>query len=125
MDDRLIARLVAAGRVLFGIACLAAPRQILRQWGKDASPAVLWWIRAFGIRDTVLGAGTLVSLNRDQPDTTWVKAGAAADTADAVVALVCREELGPAFVIPTLAIAGPAAALGWKASFGLGSGSGS
>lgn len=119
MDDRLIARLVGAGRVLFGIACLVAPRQILRQWGKDASPAVLWWIRAFGIRDTVLGAGALVSLNRDQPDTTWVKAGAAADTADAVVVLLGRNELDPSFVIPTLAIAGPAAALGWKASLGL------
>lgn len=119
MDDRLIARLIAAGRVLFGIACLAAPRQILRQWGKDASPAVLWWIRAFGIRDAVLGAGALVSLNRDDPDSTWVVAGAAADTADAVLVAVCREELGPTFTIPTLAIAAPAAALGWKAALGL------
>jgi len=119
MDDRLIARLVAAGRVLFGIACLAAPRQILRQVGKDAPPQVIWWIRAFGIRDTVLGAGALVSLNRDDPDTTWVAAGAAADTADAVVTVICREELGPSFVVPTLAIAGPAAALGWKATLGL------
>lgn len=119
MDDRLIARLVAAGRVLFGIGCLVAPRQILRQWGKDASPVVLWWIRAFGIRDTVLGAGALVSLNSDQPDTTWVKMGAAADTADAVVVLLGRNELPTAFVVPTLAIAAPAAALGWKASLGL------
>lgn len=119
MDDRLIARLVAAGRVLFGIACIAAPRQILRQWGKDASHPVLWWIRAFGIRDTVLGAGALVSLNRDDPDSTWVAAGAAADTADAIVVLACRDELGPAFVVPTLAIAVPAAALGWKSTLGL------
>lgn len=122
MDDRLIARLIAAGRVLFGIACIAAPRQILRQWGKDASPAVLWWIRAFGIRDAVLGAGALVSLNRDNPDSTWVKAGAAADTADVVLTVACRDELGPTFVVPALAVAAPAAALGWKSGFGLGRG---
>lgn len=120
MDDLLIARLVAAGRVLFGILCLAAPRQILRQWGKDASPAVLWWIRAFGVRDAVLGGGALVSLNRAEPDAAWVQAGAIADTADAAVALAMHKELGAAFVAPTLAIAAPAAALGWKASLGLG-----
>lgn len=119
MDDRLIARLVAAGRVLFGIACIAAPRQILRQWGKDASPAVLWWIRAFGVRDTVLGAGTLVSLNQEHPDPTWVKMGALADTGDVAITLACREQLETSFIVPTLAVAGPAAALGWKAALGL------
>lgn len=119
MDDRFIARFVAAGRVLFGIACLAAPRQILAQWGKDASPVVLWWIRVFGIRDVVLGAGALVSLNEDQPSTTWVKAGAIADTADVVVTVLGRDELGAAFVVPSLAVAGSAATLGWKATIGL------
>lgn len=119
MDDRLIARLVAAGRVLFGIACLAAPRQILRQLGKDAPPQIVWWIRAFGVRDAVLGAGALVALNGDDPDSTWVAAGAAADTADVIITVACRDELGPAFVVPGLAIAAPAAALGWKATLGL------
>src|SRR3954453_1370473 len=96
MDDLLIARLIAAGRLLFGLACLAAPRQILGKWGKDASAPVLWWIRAFGSRDTVLGAGALVSLNRAEPDSTWVKAGAVADTIDAVTAIAFRDELTPA-----------------------------
>jgi hypothetical protein len=120
MDDLLIARLIGAGRLLFGLACLAAPRKILGKWGDDASAPVLWWIRAFGTRDTVLGAGTLISLNRPDPDTTWVKMGAVADTVDAATAIAFREELTPAFVVPTLAIAGPAAALGWKAVLGLG-----
>ena len=30
MDDRLIARLIAAGRVLFGLLCLGAPKLLLR-----------------------------------------------------------------------------------------------
>lgn len=119
MDDRLIARLVAAGRVLFGIVCLVAPRQILRQWGKDVSAPVLWWIRAFGARDAVLGAGALAALNRPDPDVSWVVAGAIADTADAAVAIAFRDELGSAFTATTLAVAGPAAALGWKAAAGL------
>jgi hypothetical protein len=119
MDDLLIARLIGAGRLLFGLACLAAPRQILQKWGKDASAPILWWIRAFGTRDTVLGAGTLISLNSPTPDTTWVKMGAIADTVDAATAIVFREELTPQFVVPTLAIAAPAAALGWKAALGL------
>ena len=119
MDDLLIARLVAAGRVLFGLACIVAPRQILRAAGKDASAPVLWWIRAFGVRDAVLGGGALVALNDDEPDSTWVMAGAIADTADAVIVGAFRDDLGPAFVLPTLAIAAPAAALGWKASIGL------
>lgn len=121
MDDRLIARLVAAGRVLFGIMCLAAPRQILRQDGRAASPAIVWWIRAFGVRDAVLGAGALVSLSDEgSTDTSWVKMGALADTGDVAITLVMREELGPKLAVPTLAIAGPAAILGWKSALGLG-----
>lgn len=119
MDDRLIARLIAAGRVLFGIVCLVAPRQILRQWGKDVSAPILWWIRAFGARDAVLGAGALVALNRAEPDASWVIAGAVADTTDAAVAAAFAKELGTEFTATTLAIAGPAAALGWKAAAGL------
>ena len=107
------------GRVLFGIVCLVAPRQILRQWGKDVSAPVLWWIRAFGARDAVLGAGALAALNRPEPDVSWVVAGAVAEAADAAVAIAFRDELGGAFTATTLAVAGPAAALGWKAAAGL------
>ncbi|MEZ5322078.1 MAG: hypothetical protein R2698_08415 [Microthrixaceae bacterium] len=75
--------------------------------------------RLFGIRDTVLGAGALVSLNREQPEVDWVRMGAVADTADAAIAVVCREELGTKGMAGTLGVAVPAAALGWKASFGI------
>lgn len=119
MDDLFLARLVGAGRALFGILCLAAPRRVLMNLGKDAAPQIVWWIRAFGARDLVLGTGTLVSLNRDPHDSTWVAAGAVADTADVIVTAATYEQLGPAFVAPTLAIAAPAAALGWKATVGL------
>jgi hypothetical protein len=119
MDDRLIARLVAAGRVLFGALCLAIPRVILGRPGREASGPMLYMVRAFGIRDIVLGTGALTALNGDEPDTRWVAFGAAADTADAVTAVAFREELGPALVGATLSLAIPAAVLGWKAVVGL------
>lgn len=119
MDDLLIARLVAAGRVLFGALCLGVPKMIVGPHGKDAPGPLLWMIRAFGIRDMVLGGGALVSLNDDHPDTRWVEFGALADTADAVTAVVFRDELGPTFTVATLSLAAPASLLGWKAAFGL------
>ena len=84
MDDLLIARVVAAGRVLFGTLCLVVPGVAFGPTGRDASPAVTFLIRLFGIRDVVLGAGALVSLNGEPPDARWVQFGAIADTADAV-----------------------------------------
>ena len=119
MDDLLIARVVAAGRVLFGTLCLVVPGVAFGPTGRDASPAVTFLIRLFGIRDVVLGAGALVSLNEEPPDARWVQFGAIADTADAVAATVFREELGTVSTVATLGLAVPAAALGWKAALGL------
>jgi hypothetical protein len=119
MDDRLIARLIAAGRVLFGALCLGLPRVAFGPAGRDASPQMVGVIRLFGIRDIVLGAGALVSLNEDRPDPSWVTFGAVADTADAVTATVFRDDLGPLATAATLSLAVPAATLGWKSALGL------
>lgn len=119
MDDRLLARLIAAGRVLFGAGCLFAPKLMFAKPAKDASGPMVWMLRAFGIRDIVLGAGALQSLQSPDPDPTWVAFGALADTADVVSALVTRDELGPSSLAATLAIAVPAALIGWKATIGL------
>ena len=119
MDDRLLARLIAAGRVLYGAGCLFAPKLMFAKPAKDASGPMVWMLRAFGIRDIVLGAGALQSLQSPDPDPTWVAFGALADTADVVSALVTRDELGPSSLAATLAIAVPAALIGWKATIGL------
>ena len=86
---------------------------------KDASGPMIWMLRAFGIRDIVLGAGALQSLQALDPDPTWVAFGALADTADVVTALVTRDEIGPSSLAATLGIAVPAALIGWKATIGL------
>ena len=120
MDHRTTARLIAAGRTLFGLLCLLRPRVLTGFDRSEPSAAALGWIRLFGVRDVVLGAGTLASLNGDDGDTRWVKMSAAADTADAVTVVTVRDEVGVSFMAVSLALAVPAAALGWRAAFGLG-----
>ena len=58
----------------------------------------------------------VVALAQPEPDASWVKMGAIADSCDAVAAVVWRDELGPAGTASTLALALPAAAGGWKSA---------
>ena len=63
VDDRTVARGIAVGRVGFGLLLLLAPRLLVRRTGsgQEPPPPYVWWLRAFGIRDAVLGAGTLAA----------------------------------------------------------------
>lgn len=123
MDDRTIARGIAVGRVAFGLLMLLAPRLLTRRTGDGRDPQVpyVWWLRAFGIRDAVLGAGAYLALTAedDEAAARWVQMGAVADTADAVTALAYRGDLDGRSRLATLAIAAPAATLGWKSLGGL------
>lgn len=119
MDPRSIARAIAAGRVAFGAACLLAPRLVARDASPGASGQLVWMLRAFGIRDIVLGTGALQSLADGDGAERWVTLGAVADTADSVAALVFHRELGRGGLAATLGIAVPAAGGGWYAAKGL------
>ncbi len=123
MDDRTIARGVAAGRVAFGLLMLLAPRVLVRRTGTRQEPPVpyVWWLRAFGIRDTVLGAGTLLALGDSTTGgaARWVQVSAAADTLDAATAVVFGRDLDRGSRLAILALAVPASVLGWKAGQGL------
>ncbi len=123
MDDRALARAIAAGRLGFGLVMLFVPNLVLQRVTDQRPGPLVWMCRAFGIRDAVLGAGALLELAVDdedsEPETRWVTMGAVADTSDAVAALVWRKELGWAGLASTWGLAIPAAALGWKASMGL------
>ena len=113
-----IAQLIAAGRVLYGAACMAAPRTVMGPAGARAEGQMVWLGRAFGVRDLVLGAGTLVALTGDREAATrWVSASAAADALDVANAAVFRRELDRTGVIGVLALAVPATLGGaWAAS---------
>lgn len=120
MDDRVLARSVAVGRVLFGLLMLFAPRRVFARAVAAGEPdgMFVWLARSFGIRDVVLGAGAIVELSDPEPDGRWVTAGAVADTSDAAAAVLWRRELGAVGTAATLSLALPAAAAGWKASSG-------
>ena len=126
MDDRNLARGVAVGRVAFGLLMLLAPRALTRHTGDRKDPPVpyVWWLRAFGIRDAVIGAGTLIALKADDDAAAarWVQMGAVSDSTDAVTAVVFGRELDRMGRIATLALAVPASIVGWKAAAGLGAG---
>lgn len=84
MNGSYIARVVAAGRIGFGLALLGAPRQVAGPWiGKDAGRAGTTVVtRGLGARDLALGAGALAVPNAQLRP--WVAAGIAADTADLI-----------------------------------------
>lgn len=123
MDERAVAQGVAAGRVVLGLVLLLFPRLLVRRTGSGEEPErpYVWWLRAFGIRDAVLGAGTLVALGEDDDEAAsrWVQAGAAADALDAASVVVFGRDLDRRSRLVTLAVAVPAAGAGWRAAQGL------
>jgi hypothetical protein len=104
-----IARGIAAGRVLYGLACLAAPTKAVGPAGARAEGQMRWMIRAFGVRDLVLGTGTLLALSEDpKAAVRWVEVSAAADALDVVNAAVFHKDLDAAGIAGLLALAVPA-----------------
>lgn len=115
--EHTIAKGIAAGRVLYGLACMAAPRRAAGPAGAEAAGPMRWMIRAFGVRDLVLGTGTLMALQKDDGSAVpWVEVSAAADSLDLVNAAVFHRELDRAGTIGVFALAVPATVGGWWAA---------
>lgn len=114
------ARLIALGRVAYGAACMTVPRAAMGPGVRDAEGPMIWMGRAFGVRDVVIGAGTLVALTGDRrAGTRWVEAGVAADGLDILNAVLFRKELGTAGLAGVAALAVPATVGGIWAARGL------
>ena len=112
MSPRDLARVLAAGRIAIGCGLLATPRLSLAVWiGRDAAaPAVNPVGRALGIREVVLGAMLLHTVDRPQIAARWLRAVAACDAVDLAATVVARRAL-PAHCRPLIvAMAGAAAA---------------
>ncbi len=88
----------ALGRVAYGLFMLWLPEATLRVFGiKNVAGPLVWLARVFGIRDVILGAGTVAALQKnDGSAAEWLKFSAMADGADAVLAVVKPAELGRA-----------------------------
>lgn len=114
MDDRQIARSFSLVRIAVGIAFLLMPRLAAKPWlGDDVdSPSLRWLARAFGVRDALLGVGTLIALDDKKPVRQWLNYGAVSDTVDAVSTLIAYRHLPPYRRFALLASAATAAATG-------------
>jgi hypothetical protein len=119
MNAALIARLVAAGRIGFGVALTVAPRRATAPWlGADAAHAGTRVVtRGLGARDVVLGAGALAAAESGLRP--WVAAGVAADTADLVATVTGGDSLPLVGRVLVGAIASAGVALGVVALAGL------
>ena len=118
MRSRDVARAIAAGRVLAGVAFLVAPALAGRGWiGADAErPAVRAIFRALGVRDLILGLLTLHVVDRPGVGRRTVATCAAADAVDFAATLAARDALPPAAANGVLAVAAGAAVAGAAAA---------
>ncbi len=111
-----MARALAVGRCAVGTSLLVAPRTIGALWlGDSAGPGGVPLLRALGVRDLVLGLGTLDALDTEGPAQTWVAAGATADAVDAA-GLILAASATPKRAWAVVALATGAAVLGGRAA---------
>jgi hypothetical protein len=114
VDYRQIVRLLAFGRIAVGASFLLAPSFAGGQWiGEGASlPTTKLFIRAMGIRDLALGAGTLQALTNGEPARTWVALSATSDAVDATATALAIRSIPLRKSIPALLVAGGSAVVG-------------
>ena len=120
MDLRAPAIALAAGRVAFGAGLALAPAPFAGVWiGRRArEPRTQVICRGFGVRDLALGAGGLLSLQRNDfgRPRWWFAAQALADATDLVATLAAGPILPPARRRAVAALAGGSAAIGIAAA---------
>lgn len=109
LSGSFVGKGIAAGRVAYGLGCLVAPRTFVGPAGQRAEGQMVWLVRAFGVRDLVLGAGTWLALGEGGAAASrWVEVSTAADGLDLVNAVLFRKELDTQGVAATMALALPA-----------------
>jgi hypothetical protein len=112
LDARLIARILASGRIGLGVGLFAAPRTAARLWlGQDDPGASTLLARGLGARDIAIGVGQLVALDDGDPGP-WIDAGVAADAGDTAAGILGRRHVSPRSSLGTVAVAGGSALLG-------------
>jgi hypothetical protein len=114
MTPRDVARAYGAGRVAIGVVALLAPRPIARVWlgapGDTSAGAVA--MRALGVRDLVLGAMALHTLDHPEVAPRWQRTCAAVDAVDCAATVAARGALPPVGSALVMALAAGGAATG-------------
>jgi hypothetical protein len=115
MDPHHTARLLAISRMVIGVVLIVVPGVVTRRL-TDGRPgrSVTLLARTTGARDLVLGAGAFAALAEGTDASPWVKAGAAADTVDAVALAATSREVGPVVALGGGLVAAVAAAVGFR-----------
>jgi len=82
-------------RTTVGVALLAAPGVPLRLTGTgEPSGALLLLMRTIGVRDLVLGLGTVAAAGTDDGAARWLRATLASDALDTVVGVLAVRSIG-------------------------------
>jgi hypothetical protein len=109
------ARQYAAGRVALGAGLLLAPGVIGRPWLGAAAlePGGRVALRALGVRDLIIGAIAVHTVDHPEVAPRWQRACALADGVDLAATLAARPSLPPvgSALVAAMAAAGTAAGL--------------
>ena len=116
-----MARNVAAARIVFGVAFLAAPGLTGRVWiGRDAErPGVKLLTQAIGARDLTMGLGALLAMGAGRPARGWFEAISLTDAFDFACGLMAGDRIPPAARATVLVLAGGSAAQAAYAASGV------
>jgi hypothetical protein len=114
MQPRDAARAYGAGRVAVGAALLLAPRLLGRIWlGRPAAtPAGAVVIRAFAVRDLVLGGIAMHTVDHPDVAPRWQRTCAAVDAVDFAATAAARRSLPRVGAALVMAMAAAGAATG-------------
>lgn len=91
-DPRRAAIYAGRMRCVVGTVLLLMPRWAARlEFGPGAdTPAASWLLRMLGLRDILLGLGTLIAASERRGGASWASMGAIADAGDGLFALAVR-----------------------------------
>ena len=95
LDMRSLARILASGRIAIGSAMVLVPGLVTSGWvGADSTRGSTKAIaRATGVRDALIGVGTLRALEQDDEVKPWLLAGALSDGIDAAATVLAWRHL--------------------------------
>lgn len=105
-------RVLAIGRMMFGVALLLWPRKVMASWvGRYAQlPAVRAVGRSVGIRDIVLGGIALHTVDHPEIGPRWQATCGVVDSVDLLATIAARSDLPPRGFFGTTLVAGGSAA---------------
>jgi hypothetical protein len=112
-------RAIAAGRIAAGAALLLAPGRVARAWVGDLGPGGAALTRCIGIRDLVMGAIALHTVDHPQIGPRWVATCALADAVDGAASLGARRALPRTGAVAVPIMGFGAAAVGCAAAVAL------